>query len=405
MSIQQNTKILASDVTTSLSGKAPTSHASSATTYGMGTGSNYGHVKLSDSTSSTSAASAGIAASPKAVKAAYDKAVEAANSGGSKSVGDLWFGIDPKSKPANVQLYAGQSLNRSSYAAHWAFVNGGNRTVISESEWQAQVTANGFCPYYSSGNGSSTYRMPLLKGIHPRFVEALASAGVYTKAGAPNITGSQVRVVVDAIKDGYSSANGAFSMSNTNATTGTSGGADQIATFDFDASRSSSIYGNSDTVQPPAINMIVGEYVVGTVATIGEANAESLLASVTTLESNVGVLQGGSGFSEAGRAEIVRLGMPNWSAAVSKSVNTDYTAETDGFVFVFVNDNNSSNTGAWSYFKINDVHYKIGHAAGGNNSVGSCCFVPVSKGDRYICYPGRTGHDEDMKFIPCKGVV
>ncbi len=61
-------------VKTLLNAKAPTSHASTATSYGMGTASNYGHVKLSDSTSSTSTASAGIAASPKAVKAAYDLA-------------------------------------------------------------------------------------------------------------------------------------------------------------------------------------------------------------------------------------------------------------------------------------------------------------------------------------------
>lgn len=63
-----------SAIQTQLNGKSPTSHASTATTYGIGTGSNYGHVKLSDSTSSTSAASAGIAASPAAVKAAYDLA-------------------------------------------------------------------------------------------------------------------------------------------------------------------------------------------------------------------------------------------------------------------------------------------------------------------------------------------
>lgn len=59
---------------TALNGKAPTSHASTATTYGAGTGSNYGHVKLSDATNSTSAASSGVAASPKAVKSAYDLA-------------------------------------------------------------------------------------------------------------------------------------------------------------------------------------------------------------------------------------------------------------------------------------------------------------------------------------------
>ena len=58
--------------------RAPTSHASTDTTYGKGTSSNYGHVKLSDSTSSTSAAaSGGVAATPKAVKAAYDLAAAA----------------------------------------------------------------------------------------------------------------------------------------------------------------------------------------------------------------------------------------------------------------------------------------------------------------------------------------
>lgn len=55
-------------------GVPPTSHASSGTGYGIGTSSNYGHVKLSDATNSTSAASAGVAASPSAVKAAYDLA-------------------------------------------------------------------------------------------------------------------------------------------------------------------------------------------------------------------------------------------------------------------------------------------------------------------------------------------
>lgn len=54
--------------------KAPENHASSATTYGVGTSSNYGHVKLSDSTNSTSGTSDGTAATPAAVKAVYDLA-------------------------------------------------------------------------------------------------------------------------------------------------------------------------------------------------------------------------------------------------------------------------------------------------------------------------------------------
>lgn len=56
------------------SSKAPKDHASTDTTYGKGTGSNYGHVKLSDDVNSTSSSSAGIAATPSAVKSAYDLA-------------------------------------------------------------------------------------------------------------------------------------------------------------------------------------------------------------------------------------------------------------------------------------------------------------------------------------------
>ena len=59
--------------------KAPNNHASTATTYGVGNGSNYGHIKLSDSTSSTSDVSGGIAATPAAVKNAYDRATKGIN--------------------------------------------------------------------------------------------------------------------------------------------------------------------------------------------------------------------------------------------------------------------------------------------------------------------------------------
>lgn len=56
---------------------APKNHASSANTYGVGNASLFGHVKLSDSVSSTSSVKGGFAASPKAVKTAYNKGVTA----------------------------------------------------------------------------------------------------------------------------------------------------------------------------------------------------------------------------------------------------------------------------------------------------------------------------------------
>lgn len=61
----------ASNARTSL-GVPPTSHASSKTTYGVSSSSNYGHVRLSDSTTSTSSVTGGYAATPAAVKAVKD---------------------------------------------------------------------------------------------------------------------------------------------------------------------------------------------------------------------------------------------------------------------------------------------------------------------------------------------
>lgn len=62
-------------------GKAPQSHASPNTTYGVGNASNYGHVKLSDTPSNAQGVTSGVAASPKAVygvKQTADSAATAA---------------------------------------------------------------------------------------------------------------------------------------------------------------------------------------------------------------------------------------------------------------------------------------------------------------------------------------
>lgn len=55
-------------------GVPPTSHTSTATTYGVGNATQYGHLKLSDATDSASGVSGGVAATPAAAKVAKDAA-------------------------------------------------------------------------------------------------------------------------------------------------------------------------------------------------------------------------------------------------------------------------------------------------------------------------------------------
>ena len=60
---------------------APVNHAVTATTYGKATSTSYGHVRLSSATNSASGLSDGMAATPAAVKAAYDLAAGKADAG------------------------------------------------------------------------------------------------------------------------------------------------------------------------------------------------------------------------------------------------------------------------------------------------------------------------------------
>lgn len=69
----------------------------------------------------------------------------------------------------------------------------------------------------------------------------------YVEAGLPNITGS---VNVNGV---YSGASGAFYSTYQGRTAhGWDGNGTDQSTYTLDASRSSSIYGSSSTVQPPA---------------------------------------------------------------------------------------------------------------------------------------------------------
>lgn len=99
---------------TAMDGKAPTNHASTANTYGLGSSTNFGHLKVADSGSA--AASSGTAASPKmvadqisALKALLaPQALEAAHTvdynGGIKGSGTFSIYGNPITKVVSVQL-------------------------------------------------------------------------------------------------------------------------------------------------------------------------------------------------------------------------------------------------------------------------------------------------------------
>lgn len=110
---------------------------------------------------------------------------------------------------------------------------------------------------YGAGDGVDTFNLP---NLVDKFVEGSATAGTEKSAGLPNITGNfGFSTNYTASQPVFYAGNGAFQGTDVLSNCATWGSASNTAQlpsrYSFDASRSSSIYGNSTTVQPPAVTM------------------------------------------------------------------------------------------------------------------------------------------------------
>lgn len=104
---------------------------------------------------------------------------------------------------------------------------------------------------YGAGDGTTTFNLP---NLIDRFIEGTeSSVGQTLDAGLPNIKGDLDKMVTDS----GGSFSGAFYSKGKPRTRGwATADFDELRNIGFDASHSNSIYGKSDTVQPPAVKML-----------------------------------------------------------------------------------------------------------------------------------------------------
>lgn len=132
----------------------------------------------------------------------------------------------------------GATVNRVDYPNLVAF-------ATSHSLWTSNPSSE---PWkYGTGNGSTTMVLPDYRN---RVIQGGDSTGVKA-AGVPNITG-----YFTASDDNYLGQCGGSFSAEKSAFATEAAGAQVSSKVSFKASLSSSIYGNSDTVQPPAIVLI-----------------------------------------------------------------------------------------------------------------------------------------------------
>ena len=198
-------------------------------------------------------------------------------------VGFEAFTTNPTLQAGWLPLLGGE-YSRTTYADLWAWVQTQNGYLLEESAWQAKAAANGGnVPFYSKGNGSTTFRVPALK-CWVRGANSISEVGGYLAAGLPNITGT-----TNIRAHGWKSGNPIGALKGIDSGNLSMGGSDRASTFDvdIDASRSNSIYGNSSTVQPESI---VGMWVVkayGTVTNVGSTDVANISTGLTQAETRI----------------------------------------------------------------------------------------------------------------------
>lgn len=84
----------------------------------------------------------------------------------------------------------GQLLNRADHPELWTFVSSGGYPVITEADWQSTPLSRGS---FSSGNGSTTFRMPDLNGKQVGSIGAvgLRGDGAFSAGEAGKLQDSQ----------------------------------------------------------------------------------------------------------------------------------------------------------------------------------------------------------------------
>lgn len=86
----------------------------------------------------------------------------------------LWWGGVRSAISVRMAALDGQTLNRVDHPELWAFVSSGGYPMVSEADWLATPTKRAS---FSSGNGSTTFRMPDLNGVQASSIGAVTVRG------------------------------------------------------------------------------------------------------------------------------------------------------------------------------------------------------------------------------------
>jgi hypothetical protein len=319
-----------------------------------------------------------------------------ANNAVSRNIGEIIQSTIPLND-AGLHLLDGALISSTgSYAKFVNYIAGlvSNYPDLftTEANWQSSVSTYGVCGKFVYDSTNNTVRLPKITGFTEGTIDP-TTLGNLTQAGLPNITG---RFGASIPANHAKSASGAFqgiTIGSSSSLDMGGGSAVSLAAgtvygYDFNASHSSSIYGNSSTVQPQAIKVLY--YIV--------------IASSITNELNLDVAD----MADKDFSNITSTGTSlasSWSMPSSRYIDltlgasdSTYTAPANGWI-EFVKESTGS-----QYFQFRN------YTSGWFNNVSTpssgqylSIFAPVYKGDTFKIEYNLGGVTARFRFYYTEG--
>lgn len=256
--------------------------------------------------------------------------------------------------PADSIICNGATYSRALYKDFFDYITT-QGWVKTEAEWQEIATRdNGFCPFYSDGDGSTDFRTPKFAPYQQIAME-VAQATQYHQAGLPNVEGNFADMTTETQSDTdklitYGTGCCTYKQILGDRTVVALGNVytrtNRYSSV-IDASRNSKAYGASDTVTPESHSWVMCVVAYGVATNVGSVDMADVLTTVAQVQASLGTTVksvNGQKPNNAGNVTIeVKNALPNYSSYVQVSKG-DFTPTEDGWLRL-ENMSNSDYTG------------------------------------------------------------
>ena len=272
-----------------------------------------------------------------------------------------------------------------SYTISYYLADDGHKITTDESTVSNIYSLTGVAWYYILDTANQRFKLPRTKW---GFTGYRGIVGNYIPPSLPNIKGYGTGHQMGNAGGGTSSGGAIYTTSS--GYQGTSDHSGNAVQINFDASRSSTIYQDGAQVQPRATQMhlyfYIGNFSLSATEQTAGLNAALFNGKLDLDMGNATTLT---------KETIVGWGAPDYSAGITKSWDTNTTAEANGCVIAHASAANSTRLNV----VVNNVTLPFNDIAnGGRLSVS----FSVAKGDTWKVYGGDNS-ERNIVFYPCIG--